>query len=91
MLRAIDGIPLNFGFTGKGNCSSTAPLRQQIEAGAIGLKLHEDYGTTPAAIDACLQVCDEFDVQVRAQISSIKLWFNIIPLITGNYSHRYLE
>jgi urease len=70
MLQATDGMPLNFGFTGKGNCSARKPLQQQIEAGAIGLKLHEDWGTTPAAIDTCLQVCDEMDVQVQCQINS---------------------
>lgn len=63
MLQATDGLPLNFGFTGKGNCSTLGPLRHQVQAGAVGLKLHEDYGTTPATIDACLTVCDEFDVQ----------------------------
>ncbi len=63
MLQATDDLPLNFGFTGKGNCSSADPLREQVEAGAIGLKLHEDYGTTPAAIDACLSVADEYDIQ----------------------------
>lgn len=56
-------MPLNFGFTGKGNSSSEIGLIDQIKAGAIGLKLHEDYGTTPAAIEACLRVCDDFDVQ----------------------------
>jgi urease alpha subunit len=64
MLRATDDLPLNFGFTGKGNCSTSAALKSQIEAGAIGLKLHEDWGTTPAAIDCCLSVCDTYDVQV---------------------------
>ncbi|KAI8999359.1 urease [Gaertneriomyces semiglobifer] len=63
MLRAIDGLPINIGFTGKGNCSDVKPLEEQIEAGAIGLKLHEDWGTTPAAIDACLTACDLHDVQ----------------------------
>ena len=63
MLQACDALPLNFGITGKGNDSETAPLREQCEAGVVGLKLHEDWGTTPAAIDACLTVCDEYDVQ----------------------------
>src|SRR5204863_4826651 len=63
MYEAVQGFPLNFGFLGKGNASSPAPLREQVLAGAIGLKLHEDWGTTPAAIDTCLSVCDELDVQ----------------------------
>jgi urease subunit alpha len=64
MLRAADAFPMNFGFTGKGNVSRPIPIQEQIEAGAIGLKLHEDWGTTPAAIDNCLTVADKYDVQV---------------------------
>ena len=63
MLKAVDSIPINYGITGKGNDSSPVSLREQCEAGACGLKLHEDWGTTPAAIDTCLSVCDEYDVQ----------------------------
>lgn len=63
MLQAVDELPLNFGITGKGNDAELQPLREQCEAGAVGLKLHEDWGSTPAAIDACLTVCDEYDVQ----------------------------
>ncbi|KAJ9151999.1 Urease [Pleurostoma richardsiae] len=63
MLQACDELPLNVGITGKGNDSAPEALREQIVAGACGLKLHEDWGTTPAAIDACLTVCDELDVQ----------------------------
>ncbi|KAF7512605.1 Urease [Endocarpon pusillum] len=63
MLQAVDTLPLNFGITGKGNDSDPKALREQCEAGAAGLKLHEDWGTTPAAIDTCLSVCDEYDVQ----------------------------
>ncbi|MEP7156946.1 MAG: urease subunit alpha [Betaproteobacteria bacterium] len=64
MLQAADAFPMNLGFLGKGNVSLPIPLREQVEAGAIGLKLHEDWGTTPAAIDNCLTVADEMDVQV---------------------------
>ena len=64
MLRAADAFPMNLGFLGKGNASRPEALRQQIEAGAIGLKLHEDWGSTPAAIDCCLGVADETDTQV---------------------------
>src|SRR5580658_6108988 len=71
MLEAADAWPMNFGFLGKGNCSSPAPLREQIEAGAIGLKLHEDWGTTPAAIDHALSVAEEYDVQVAIHTDTI--------------------
>lgn len=63
MLQACDKVPLNIGITGKGNDSDPTALREQVTAGACGLKLHEDWGCTPAAIDACLTVCDELDVQ----------------------------
>jgi urease subunit alpha len=71
MLESADGFPVNLGFLGKGNSSSPAPLREQIEAGAIGLKLHEDWGTTPAAIDCALSVAEEFDVQVAIHTDTI--------------------
>jgi urease subunit alpha len=71
MLQAAEAWPMNFGFLGKGNAATTAPLAEQIEAGASGLKLHEDWGTTPAAIDACLRVADEFDVQVSIHTDTI--------------------
>ena len=64
MLQAADSFPMNMGFTGKGNASLPQPLIEQVEAGAIGLKLHEDWGTTPASIDNCLTVADRYDVQV---------------------------
>jgi urease subunit alpha len=64
MLEAAEAIPMNLGFLGKGNASQPEPLDEQIAAGAIGLKLHEDWGTTPAAIDTCLTVADRHDVQV---------------------------
>jgi urease subunit alpha len=71
MLESADGFPVNLGFLGKGNSSSPEPLREQIEAGAIGLKLHEDWGTTPAAIDCALSVAEEFDVQVAIHTDTI--------------------
>jgi len=64
MLQAADGLSMNIGFLGKGNASQPAPLREQIDAGVIGLKLHEDWGTTPSAISNCLDVADETDTQV---------------------------
>lgn len=71
MLQAADAFPMNLGFLGKGNVSLPGPLREQVEAGAIGLKLHEDWGTTPAAIDNCLAVADEMDVQVAIHTDTL--------------------
>jgi len=71
MLEAADAFPINLGFLGKGNVSLPEPLREQIRAGAIGLKLHEDWGTTPAAIDNCLAVADEMDVQVAIHTDTL--------------------
>jgi urease alpha subunit len=64
MLKATDCFPLNFGFSGKGNTSDPAGMLEVLQAGAAGYKLHEDWGTTPAAIDTCLSFCDDHDVQV---------------------------
>jgi urease subunit alpha len=71
MLEASDGIPINLGFLGKGNSSQPEGLNEQIEAGAIGLKLHEDWGTTPAAIDTCLNVAEQYDVQVAIHTDTL--------------------
>jgi urease subunit alpha len=71
MLAAADAFPMNLGFLGKGNASRPEALREQVEAGAIGLKLHEDWGTTPAAIDCCLSVADEMDVQVAIHTDTL--------------------
>ncbi|HET6408152.1 MAG TPA: urease subunit alpha [Chthoniobacteraceae bacterium] len=71
MLEAADEYPMNLGFLGKGNCSTPEPLREQILAGACGLKLHEDWGTTPAAIDCCLGVADELDIQVAIHTDTL--------------------
>ena len=71
MYEAIESFPLNFGFLGKGNSSSPAGLREQLDAGALGLKLHEDWGTTPAAIDQCLSVAEEYDVQVAIHTDTL--------------------
>jgi len=65
MLAATDGLPLNFGFTGKGNDAGEVPLEEIVKAGACGLKLHEDWGSTPATIVNALNVGDKYDVQVR--------------------------
>ncbi|KAJ0242916.1 Urease [Hirschfeldia incana] len=71
MLQSTDSLPLNFGFTGKGNTSKPLELRQILEAGAMGLKLHEDWGTTPAAIDNCLAVAEEYDIQVNIHTDTL--------------------
>jgi urease subunit alpha len=71
MLQAADAFPMNLGFLGKGNAALPAGLVEQIEAGAMGLKLHEDWGTTPAAIDTCLSVADDYDVQVAIHTDTL--------------------
>jgi urease subunit alpha len=71
MLEAAEALPMNLGFLGKGNASLTPPLVEQIEAGAMGLKLHEDWGTTPAAIDAALKVGDSMDIQVSIHTDTL--------------------
>ena len=71
MLQATDDLPMNFGFLGKGNASLPLALEEQLSAGACGLKLHEDWGTTPAAIDTCLSVAEAFDVQVAIHTDTL--------------------
>jgi urease subunit alpha len=92
MLRAADAWPMNFGFLGKGNASARDPLAEQIVAGACGLKLHEDWGTTPAAIDACLRVADEYDVQVAIHTDTLNeagFVDDTIAAIGGRTIHTY--
>src|SRR6266481_7278892 len=71
MLEAAEAFPVNLGFLGKGNASAPDPLREQIAAGAIGLKLHEDWGTTPAAIDTALGVAEELDIQIAIHTDTL--------------------
>jgi urease subunit alpha len=92
MLRAAEAWPMNFGFLGKGNASSRDPLAEQVLAGACGLKLHEDWGTTPAAIDACLRVADEYDVQVAIHTDTLNeagFVDDTIAAIGGRTIHTY--
>ncbi|MFX3634823.1 MAG: urease subunit alpha [Candidatus Pristimantibacillus sp.] len=92
MLEAAEQFPMNIGFTGKGNSSFLAPLIEQIEAGAIGLKLHEDWGTTPAAIDACLQAADQYDVQVAIHSDTLNeagFIEDTLGAIDGRTIHTY--
>ncbi len=71
MLQATENMPMNLGFLGKGNASVALPLEEQLEAGACGLKLHEDWGTTPAAIDNCLSVAEKYDIQVAIHTDTL--------------------
>jgi urease subunit alpha len=71
MFESLDELPLNFGLFGKGNSSSEAALQEQVEAGALGLKLHEDWGTTPSAIDTCLTIADKYDIQVAIHTDTL--------------------
>ena len=92
MLEAADAWPMNFGFLGKGNASTESPLAEQVEAGACGLKLHEDWGSTPAAIDACLKVADAYDVQVAIHTDTINeggFLEATVAAINGRAIHTY--
>jgi urease subunit alpha len=92
MYEAAEAFPLNFGFLGKGNSSGPEALREQILAGAMGFKLHEDWGATPAAIDQCLSVADEFDVQVAIHTDTLNeagFVEDTIRAIAGRTIHTY--
>ena len=92
MLRAVENFPMNVGFLGKGHASAVEPLAEQIEAGAIGLKVHEDWGSTPAAIDNSLRVADEYDVQVAIHTDTLNeagFVEHTINAIAGRVIHTY--
>jgi urease subunit alpha len=92
MLEAAEALPLNFGFLGKGNASDPAALVEQIEAGAVGLKLHEDWGTTPAAIDTALTVADAHDVQVAIHTDTLNesgFLEDTLAALKGRTIHTY--
>jgi len=92
MLQAADSFPVNLGFFGKGNASSPAPLVEQIEAGVCGLKLHEDWGSTPAAIDCCLSVADDMDIQVLIHTDTLNesgFVENTIAAFKGRTIHTF--
>src|ERR671938_225388 len=92
MLQAAEGFPMNLGFLGKGNGSLPGPLEEQVRAGACGLKLHEDWGTTPAAIDTCLAVADQYDVQVAIHTDTLNeagFVEDTIAAIKGHAIHTY--
>src|SRR5438270_3218417 len=92
MLQAAEGFPINLGFLGKGNSSLPKPLEEQIRAGACGLKLHEDWGTTPATIDCCLGVADRYDIQVAIRTDTLNesgFVEDTIAAIAGRTIHTY--
>src|SRR5436305_8340336 len=92
MLQAAEGLPMNLGSLGKGNGSLPGPLEEQVRAGACGLKLHEDWGTTPAAIDTCLAVADKHDVQVAIHTDTLNeagFVEDTIAAIKGRTIHTY--
>jgi urease subunit alpha len=92
MLEAAEAFPVNLGFLGKGNASFAEPLIEQVEAGAIGLKLHEDWGTTPAAIDMCLTVADQYDIQVAIHTDTLNesgFVEDTLAAIGGRTIHTY--
>ena len=92
MLQAAEGLPVNLGFFGKGNASAPEALEEQVHAGACGLKLHEDWGTTPAAIDCCLSVADHFDVQVCIHTDTLNEAGHVedtIAAIAGRTIHTF--
>ncbi|MCY3537108.1 MAG: urease subunit alpha [Cyanobacteria bacterium MAG IRC3_bin_20] len=92
MLQAAEGLPMNLGFFGKGNASEAEALEEQVRAGACGLKLHEDWGTTPAAIDCCLTAADRFDVQVCIHTDTLNEAGHVedtIAAIAGRTIHTF--
>ncbi|MGE0058359.1 MAG: urease subunit alpha [Dehalococcoidia bacterium] len=92
MLRAADTLPVNWGLLAKGNASELAPLREQVEAGACGLKVHEDWGSTPAVIDAALRVADEYDVQMAIHTDTLNesgFVEDTIAAIAGRTIHTF--
>ncbi len=92
MLQAADAYPMNLGFMGKGNCATTAPLEEQIEAGALGLKIHEDWGSTAAVINAALTVADKFDIQVAIHTDTLNeagFLEDTVAAIAGRVIHTF--
>ncbi|HFU77274.1 MAG TPA: urease subunit alpha [Epsilonproteobacteria bacterium] len=92
MIESVNDLPLNFGFMGKGNSSNYEALAEQIKAGAMGLKLHEDWGTTPKAIDTCLKVADDFDVQVAIHTDTLNesgFVDNTVDAFAGRTIHTF--
>ena len=92
MLQSADGLPINMGFLGKGNCAVHGPLEEQMVAGACGFKIHEDWGATPAAIRACMEIADKYDVQVAIHTDTLNESGYVedsIAAIDGRTIHTY--
>ena len=92
MLESAEAFPMNLGFLGKGNCASAAPLEEQIEAGVIGLKIHEDWGATPAVIDASLKMADKHDIQIAIHTDTLNesgFLESTMAAIDGRVIHTY--
>jgi urease subunit alpha len=92
MLEAADAFPVNLGFFGKGNCTTLPPLEEQVEAGALGLKIHEDWGSTPAVIDAALQIADRHDIQIAIHTDTLNeagFLEDTIRAINGRVIHTF--
>ncbi|WP_122893916.1 urease subunit alpha [Arcobacter peruensis] len=90
MIESVENYPLNFGFMGKGNSSSYEALKSQIDSGAMGLKLHEDWGSTPNAIDTCLSVADDFDVQVAIHTDTLNE-SGFVENTVGSFKNRTIH
>ncbi|AXX91607.1 urease subunit alpha [Malaciobacter molluscorum LMG 25693] len=90
MIQSVDNLPLNFGFMGKGNSSRYEALKMQVEAGAMGLKLHEDWGSTPNAIDTCLKVADDFDIQVAIHTDTLNE-SGFVDSTVGSFKNRTIH
>lgn len=92
MLEAAEAFPMNLGFMGKGNCAATAPLEEQIEAGALGLKIHEDWGSTSAVIDTALKVADKLDIQIAIHTDTLNeagFLEDTVAAINGRVIHTF--
>lgn len=92
MLESAEAFPMNLGFFGKGNCSTLAPLEEQVEAGVLGLKIHEDWGATPATIDAALKIADKFDIQVAIHTDTLNesgFLEDTVNAINGRVIHTF--
>ncbi|MDM1551477.1 urease subunit alpha [Empedobacter falsenii] len=92
MMEATESFPMNFGFFGKGNCATVEPIEEQIEAGALGVKIHEDWGATPSTIDAALKVADKYDVQVAIHTDTLNeggFLENTMEAINGRVIHTF--
>src|SRR5699024_10525810 len=92
MLSAFEGLPINVGFTGKGHAAAEGPLSEQILAGALGLKIHEDWGATPSVVDHALRVADKYDIQITLHADTLNesgFYEDTMRAINGRGIHMY--